>query len=345
MEKFSLFVGLDIGKSSFYAAFRLGNKQVKVVCYKNTAGGIERFLLDIFSFGQPQASILIAMEHCGVYLEKIVGSLVEQGLFVWLWNPLLASRAPLDLTRHKDDPKDAQAMALLAQTYQSQAKQYIPPKPQQREMKQLFTLRSQLIKHRTQLLNQQKANQDKAITHDLANQYFEELIEDLSRKIKALDKKLKAMIFQSQRLNRIYQILCSIPAIGPVTASQLIIITQGFTRFDSEKALAKYIGTMPLKFESGTSVKRKPRSSKRAHKSLKANLTMGATSLIRKGLFFHQFYQFKTQIQKMEHFKVINIIRNTIIKLAFKLVKADQIFDPNIFLKNKKSWQNFLTLS
>ena len=72
---------------------------------------------------------------------------------------------------------------------------------------------------------------------------------------------------------------------------------------------------------------------------------MGATSLIRERLFFHQFYRFKTQNQKMEHFKVINIIRNTIIKLAFKLVRLDQEFDPNIFIQNKKSWQHFLTLS
>ena len=345
MENFSLFVGLDIGKSSFHAAFRSVDGLVKEACYQNNAKGISGLLQDICSYGYPKTRILIAMEHCGVYLEKIVWTLVDQDLFVWLWNPLIASRAPLALTRHKNDPKDAKAMASLAHIHQSKAKRYFPPNKQQQEIKTLFNLRSQLIKHRTQFINQQKNNQDKAMPHPLSDQYFEEMVENLSRKIKEVDKKLEALIFQSKRLKRIYQILRSIPAIGPVTALQLIIITQGFTQFHSERALAKYIGTMPLKYDSGTSIRRRPRSSKKAHKSLKVNLTMGATSLIREGLFFHQFYRFKTQNQKMEHFKVINIIRNTIIKLAFKLVRLDQEFDPNIFIQNKKSWQNFLTLS
>lgn len=345
MQFFLLFVGLDVSKDTFHAAFRMNDKLVHQGCYENNTQGISAFIQVVFSFQADPEKVLVAMEHCGVYLEKIVMGLAGENIFTWLWNPLLAKHAPLELNRHKDDPRDAQSMARLAQIYQSQAKRHILPSQAQQRIKALFLLRSQLVKQRTQLYNQQDTLQCKAIPDAFSTATFKELIEIISLRIKEINKKLKAIIFDSKRLKRIYEILISIPALGPVTAVQLIEVTQGFTSFTSDKALAKYIGTMPLTFESGTSVKRKPRSSYKTHKPLKVNLTLGAISLIRDGLFFHQFYHYKTQVQKKEHFKVINIIRNIVIKLAFKLVQKDQKFDPEIFTKNKKSWQNFLTLS
>lgn len=345
MQKFSLFVGLDISKLSFNAAFRMNNELVKESSYPNDLSGISDFITDLFSFSIAAKEILVSLEHCGVYLEKIVLALAEEDIFTWLWNPVIAKMAPLDLTRHKDDPKDAKSMAILAEMFQAKARKHLPKSALQKEISELFLLRKQLVKHRTQYYNQEQANQDKAKANAFSFETFHLLIDQLSLKIKEINKKLQKLIFDSERLKRVYEILLSIPTIGPVTAIQFIETTEGFTRFTSEKALGKYVGIVPLTYESGTSVKRKTRCSKKANKSLKTNLTMGATSQIRKGLFFHQFYQHKTQIEKKEHFKVINIIRNTVVKLAFKLVQSDQLFDPETFKKNKKSWQVFLDLS
>ena len=345
MEKFSLFIGLDVSKATFNAAFRVPNKLVMEKLYDNDAQGISGFVKDLLSWENDPKKILVSLEHCGVYLEKIVMALAGEDVFTWLWNPVIAKLAPLDLTRHKDDPRDAKSMALLSETYRAKAERYLPKSALQKEISELFLLRKQLVKHRTQYYNQQKANQDKAIPNSFTQETIQQFIDQLSVKIKELNKKLKQLIFNSERLKRIYEILISIPSVGPVIAIQFIEVTHGFSRFSSEKQLTKYIGTMPLTYESGSSVKRKKRCSKKAQKSLKTNLTMGATSLIREGLFFHQFYQFKTQMENKEHFIVINIIRNIVIKLAFKLVDNDQLFDPDIFKKNKKSWQNFLTLS
>ena len=345
MENFALFIGIDLGKREFYTAFRYQSQLVNEEKYENTASGIAHFIQDIQAFGLELNQVLIALEHCGVYVEKLVMALYAEGLFTWLWNPLIAKHAPLDLNRHKDDPRDAKTMAILAQNYQAKARRYTPPSAREREIKDLSLLRRQLIKQRTQLINQKKSNLDKAAPLSLAEEVFQQLIDTFNAKIKQLEKQLQKTLLQSERFKRVYTILTSIPGIGPVTATQLIEISRGFTTFNSEIALAKYAGTLPLKHLSGSSIKRKPRSSKRANKQLKVNLTMGATSQIRKGMFFENFYRYKTEVQKMEHLKVINIIRNTLLKLAVKLVKLDQEFDPDTFRKNKKSWQVFLTLS
>lgn len=345
MQKFSLFIGLDVGKKSFAVCFLFHKEKEINKSYDNTVQGINLFIQELLGYQPDRSQILIALEHCGVYGEKLVMALSSEQLFTWLWNPMIAKNAPLELNRHKDDPRDAKAMARLAQLYQHKASAYIPDTEEQRRIKDLFRLRRQLVKDRARIYNQQATNLDKAIPDPTTLSIHQQLIQTYSDKIKQVEKQLKEIIFNSPNLKRIYLILLSIPTIGPVTATQLIEVTHAFTRFQSEKQLAKFIGTMPLKFESGSSIKRKPKISRKAHKPLKVNLTLGAISAIKPKAFFHQFYVQKTQVENIGHLQVINRIRNTVIKLAFKLVQNDQLFEPDTFLKNKNSWQKFLTLS
>lgn len=345
MQKFTFFVGLDVSKATFAVCFLFPCGQQITQLYHNTGAGIALFISDLLAYHPERSQVLIGFEHCGGYIEKLVMALYEAQLFVWVWNPYLAKHAPLELTRHKDDPTDAKSMSELLHLYRHKAKAYLPDTEEQRKLKDLFRLRKQLIKDRARTYNYQASNLDKAIPDPTTTQTHRDLIQFYCEKIEQVEKQLKELINSSQRLKRIYQILLSIPSIGPITASQMIEITHAFTRFESEKQLAKFIGTMPLKYESGSSINRKPRVSKKAHKSLKVYLTLGAVSAIKPKAFFHQFYQYKTQTQNIEHFKVINSIRNMVIKLAFKLVKDDQCFEPDFFLKNKKSWQKFLHLS
>lgn len=345
MERFSFFVGLDVGKTKFSAAFRRDGKLFFTMEYPNTAAGINAFLKDLLSYEKHLDQILVSLEHCGVYIEQLTEVLYGEGIFTWVWNPLIAKHAPLELNRSKTDDRDAQSMAQLGELHQMKAIQFVPKTPQQAQIKDLFQLRKQLVKKRTQCLNQLDANLCKAIPNPMTTTCLEQQMELFNAQIKQIEKALKKLVFSQDRVKKIYTILLSIPGIGPVTATQLIYLTQGFTSFQSYKQLAKYIGTLPLEQSSGTSLKRKPKTSKKAHKSLKANLTQGAISVCREGLFFHQYYQFERNQQNKEHLKVINSIRNTILKLAFKLVQKEQKFDPELFLKNKISWQQHLILS
>ena len=49
----------------------------------------------------------------------------------------------------------------------------------------------------------------------------------------------------------------TIPSIGAKTALELIIVTDGFTRFEDVKQLGAYIGVSPTTLRSGSSVKGK----------------------------------------------------------------------------------------
>ena len=79
--------------------------------------------------------------------------------------------------------------------------------------------------------------------------------------------------------------------------------------------------------------------------NIKTNLSLAALRQIRKNMVFHQYYKYMKEYEHKHHLWIINSIRNMLIKLAFDLVKKDKLFDLEIFLKNKKSWAKFLTLS
>ena len=148
------------------------------------------------------------------------------------------------------------------------------------------------------------------------------------------------LITTTPEYNRQYQLLKSIPGIGPVSAERFLFVTECFTKFKTWKQLACYIGSAPFEHQSGTSVKKKPRTSKKRHKSFKADLFEGMTSTAtRKGQFYYAYYTRMIE-SNYEHPQVINNIINMVLKVTYSLIKNDTPFDKKIFLSQKKSWLN-----
>ncbi|WP_372950774.1 transposase [Mariniphaga sp.] len=107
------------------------------------------------------------------------------------------------------------------------------------------------------------------------------------------------------------------------------------------KAFACYVGIAPFERTSGTSIRYRPRTSKKANQELKAEMHQGALSVIRKGQLFHSYY--KTMLDRgKHHLWILNTIMNMIAKSIFVLANKMTPFNNEIFVKNKKSWQNNL---
>lgn len=77
----------------------------------------------------------------------------------------------------------------------------------------------------------------------------------LQQHIHACEQHLEQLVKKS--FAGLYERLQTIPAIGAKTALELIIITDGFTRFEEVKALCAYTGVSPTTFGSGSSVRGK----------------------------------------------------------------------------------------
>ena len=62
----------------------------------------------------------------------------------------------------------------------------------------------------------------------------------------------------------------------------MIVVTEGFTRFDNARQFNCYAGLAPFQYTSGSSQHSKARVSHRANKEMKALLHLAAMAVIRK---------------------------------------------------------------
>lgn len=310
----------------------------------NNAKGISQLVDTLEKLHVEERDVLVCCENTGNYTEKL--ALVMKGLDVTFWvvHPIIMKGYRLDLQRAKTDKIDSLKIAEFALAHQHKATNFHHPDQKTKELKELYLLRKQLIGIRQRTLNFIASEKDKAIPGILNTVIYDQLKLFLTDLIKEVEKSILLLIKSEKTISGYYNILLSIPGVGPVIAQHILAVTDGFKKIIDYKSFACYVGIAPFARSSGTSIKYRPRTSKRANQELKAEMHQGALSVIRQGQIFHKYY--KAMIERgKHHLWIINSIMNMIAKCMFNLVDKMIPFNKEIFVNNKKSWQNNLVLS
>lgn len=344
MKKFKLFVGIDISKKTLDVVMGKEENSTTYHLLSNDAKGIGELLDLITKFKLKPNQVLICCEHTGTYLDKLAYAMRSTEHFLWVVHPLLLKNYAVELNRFKTDKADAKKIMLYALYHHSRAHSYQYLDDKTGMLKELFTVRKQLIETRAQYLNRKDAIKQKALTHGLTEMIHQHMQSYLSDLIKHVEQEIKNMIASDEKINNIYQILQSIPGIGPVIAQHILFITDCFKKINSWKTFASYIGTAPFPHTSGTTVRGRTRVSRKSYKPLKADLNQGIMSIIRPGQLFHSYYQSLIKLN-IHHLYILNKLKNIIIKIAFDLVNKNQLFNEELFLANKKSLRFNLAMS
>lgn len=344
MDKFKLFCGIDISKADIDVVYGTAssNRHVKL---SNDVKGISKLLNILLEAEPDRSAILICCENTGALMDKLVCILKGEGMFLWVVHPLLLSYFSIDMNRFKTDKADAQKIFTYAMMLRANATPYHLASRPVRQLRELFTCRKSMIQTRSAYTCRIQDQQQKSTCDPLVLHIEKQLVNVLSEIIKALNKAISQAIASDKKIKQMYNILTSIPCIGPVTAWHLLFVTDCFEKFRSAKALAAYIGCAPYPKQSGSSVKYKDRVSKKSYKPLKADFNQGIVSVCtRPGQLFHDYYTAMIK-QNRHHLYILNSIKNVLLKIAFKLIDANQTFDKEIFMKNKISWQKHLVMS
>jgi transposase len=123
------------------------------------------------------------------------------------------------------------------------------------------------------------------------------------------------------------QRLISIQGISTTIATALIEVTSGFAQFHSAKALAKYIGVVPVIYQSGKSQIVKG-ICKTGDPQLRSLLYMASWSAIRYNKPCRELYQRLKAAGKAPKVALIAVV-NKLLRQAFAVVKFDQDFNPD----------------
>lgn len=312
-------VGIDISKDKFDVAI-YDNETYQESTFTNDKKGF-RSLFNWLKKMKARDSI-ICMEATGRYAEAVAMYLYERSLSVSIVNPArIKAYGESQLKRNKTDREDAKLIAHFAATQKFSL--WAPPPPEVQELQALVRRLKTLKEERTRETNRKKS----IVTSKAVLKSIEKHIKFINEQIKQIEKQINDLFNQYPDLKEQRELLESIPGFGPVTSANFIAEVGDISRFESAKQLAAYVGLTPKWHQSGTSVDKPGRLSKRGNVRLRTAFYMPAMAAIRSNPFV---IALATRMEKQGKSRmcIIGASMRKLVHLAYGVLKNQQPFDP-----------------
>jgi transposase len=331
--EYKIFAGIDQSKLTIDVALLNAAKPGQLVTekFENNPKGFKMMMKWIKKNSMcSMQEVLICSEHTGLYSYPLSVFCQEQQLALWMESALQIKKS-LGIQRGKNDRTDAKRIAQYAFAQRHKVKLFQLPAKTLMALKQLLAYRERLVESRKSF--QTAKGELKKFKADLSGglviKESESLLKTIDHKIKTVNENMLQLVMDDAALSKQYELIITVPGVGPITAIYLLVYTAGFSRFDSWKQFACYCGVAPFDFTSGTSIKGKTRVSHLANKKLKSILTLCALGMIKNDSEIKQYYE-RRKAEGKNSMSVINVIRNKIISRVFAVVHRGSVYVPAI---------------
>lgn len=303
-------IGIDISKDAL-DAHRLSTGATAQ--FTNSAAGLRALRRWIGA----QMPDLVVYEATGAYhgaLERVFADILP----LVKVNPLQARRfAQARGTRAKTDAVDAHILAMMGS-----ALDLVPDVPMDKNqlaLKELQIARMALIKERTRLLNRSKTQ-----TLAILKRQSKARLGQIKRQLAELEGALLDLARQCPKRARAFDILCSIPGLGRITAVAILVECPEIGTL-TRKQIASLAGLAPMTRQSGQW--RGKAFIQGGRKFLRDALYMPALVAARYNPDLRQKYQ--TMIQAGKPAKVaLTALMRKMIELANALVRKNREWTP-----------------
>ena len=274
-------IGIDISKKRLHAAWLHDPEQERSrpKAADNTPEGHRQLLAWAERHSQcPPEQLCFVIEATGVYHEALALFLRQAGTRVCIVNPYQVKEfARSRGIRTKNDRHDGHVLALFGRERRPQAWQ--PPPEHVRHLQSLLKRIEALDADRQRERNRlEKATVEQAPAP--VRRSLQDMIDVLEAEITRLRRQLDDHIDAHPELKQQRTLLESIPGVGPKLSAWFLALF-GAKRFASAKKAAAFLGLVPVEYDSGTSVHRRPRLSKAGDGRWRARLYMPALVAIR----------------------------------------------------------------
>ncbi len=304
--------GIDLSMKKFDVNFIDAKGKEKNKEVKNGVVSISRFLSSV-----PEEGILCA-EHTGAYGDLLV-SLCNQANIPIALVPGYTIKHSLGLVKGKSDPLDSRRIREYGERFTDKLTFTKYDEESIVELKQLHTLRSQLVKARKALLTSEKGRSHLPMQNVSVHNHLQSVLSGLDNEISTVEEEIEALIKVNQDLNENYELAKGVFGIGPVIATDLLIKTGNFKTIDTARKAASYAGVCPFPNSSGK-MEGKSKTSPFADKKLKSLLYLGASSAVLYNKEYQLYYQ-KKQLEGKHHYLIMNNISNKMLRTVYSVVK------------------------
>jgi transposase len=318
-EKKPAIVGVDVSKEKLDLALLRDAGKFRDKVLANSRKGFEEVLAWLAKQGVTQAHV--CMEATGAYWEELAEFLVDAGFEVSVVNPLLIRKYSESLgERSKTDRIDARVIArFCAERY---PERWQAPSKAVRGLRSLVRRREALIELRTEELNRRDSASEPRVLESI-----DKVIAHVDEQIALIDKQIHQHIDDDPTLKQQRELLQSVPGIGKVVSAMLLSYYGGELRFGNSKQAVAFAGLDTSRFESGTSVRGKPRMSKRGHSNIRGTLYMPAVVTMSRTTWGKAFAARLAQAGKPS-LVIIGAVMRKLVAIAYGVLKSGQPFNP-----------------
>lgn len=276
------FVGIHVSKDFFDMAIvkELAARQFVHQRFATTEQGFADFhsFLKIHC-GSKEVETLICMEHTSIYNWPIITALSGTRYILCL-EMAMQIKYSLGLQRGKNDKMDAQRIAGYAYVQREKLRQWLPSGNTIEKLQHLSAARERLLKA-IQLLEvpvKELAQTGNKAVADLLTKTHKKVLAELEKALAETDKQLQQTLQEDETVLALYERVTSVIGIGKTIGIYLLIYTKGFTILADKKKLGSYTGVVPSDHRSGTTVKKRSKTSKMSNATLRCKLAQGAKS-------------------------------------------------------------------
>lgn len=321
--QFKNIIGLDMAKENFELVMLEDGKKKLQIPVENNQRAIKAVLRKMkIDFSQT----LFCMEHTGIYNNLLLAYLNQQKAQVWLENPIHIKRS-LGLVRGKNDRIDAMRIAQFAYIHQSKATLWQPKREVIEKLKTLMGQRSRLLKAR-KALSVPIAEAKKFCLKQQVKMMEDNCratLKAIGKDIQQVNQQIRQTIKSDERLKELFAIVTSVPNIGTVVGTAILVSTNEFKTIHTARKFACHCGVAPFEHTSGSSIRGKTRISHMADKELKTLLHIAALGSTSRPGELRNYFERKVAEGKNKML-VLNAIRNKLIHRVFACVRDEQKF-------------------
>lgn len=280
-----------------------------------------------------EPSVQFVMEATGVYHQKLAYYLDENAYKVSVVLPNKISNYFRTLeVKTINDKTASETIARFG--LERVLDQWKRPSELYKKLQQLTRERNQLVSERVVIKNQLHAEQNEAHPNASSIKRFKARMRFINQQENEIKKEIDAIVKSDKTLKEEIDRITTITGVGQLTAVIVLAETNGFELIRNKKQLTSYAGLDVREKTSGTSVKGKPRISKKGNKNLRSAMHLPALTAIKHNEKFKGIY---ARLVSKDGIKMKGVVavQRKILELIYVLHKNKTVYQID-YDKNEK---------
>jgi transposase len=330
MKELKQAVGIDVAQKELVVTLGRVYEDLSIDLYaykvfKNTEKGFVSLIDWVNKLTKESKDVHYVMEATGVYHQKFAYYLDENKLKVSivLPNKIRNYFRTLDV-KTVTDKTCSEAIARFG--LERKLDSWKRPKMVYRNLQQLTRERDQIVSERVIVKNQLHAESAEAEPNFMTLKRINERIKFLNKQEKEIKNDIAESIKKDANLKTEIDRMTTIPGVEELTAVTILAETNGFELIRNKKQLTSYAGLDVKEKQSGTSIKAKPRISKKGNRSIRKAMHFPALVAVKWDENFKELYARLVSKHGIK-MKALVSVQRKLLEMTYILFKNQTVYD------------------